>query len=96
VRYVPLMVAVVSVSLMILGRILTNRFVRTHSEELLAAGGVIGRIPLFFSILYLSGLVGLVIACVWSFISVGWWAALVVTALYLAASLVRSELSPPR
>jgi len=73
-RYLPFIAAIACASPMILGRLLTNRFVRRHREDMLASG-VIGRIPPLFSISYLVGLLGIVITCVWAFVTVAWWAA---------------------
>ena len=58
---------------------------------MIAAGTTTGFIPPFVSTVYLVGLLGLVAAFIWSFVSTGWWAALLVLLLYLLAGLVRSR-----
>ena len=79
---------------MIVGRLLTNRHLREHWADIAAAGAVVGHIPALFSAVYLVGLCGLIGACVWALISIGWWAAVTVAGVYFVTGFVRSELHP--
>jgi hypothetical protein len=81
---------------MVVGRLLTNRHIREHRAEIVAAGTLIGRIPAWFSVVYLVGLCGLIGACVWAYVSIGWWAAVTVVGMYFITGFVRSELYPRR
>ena len=92
-RYLPLICAILFAAIMVIARLLTNRHVRQHSGEIVAAGTPVGHIPPLLSTVYLVGLVGLIATFFWSFISVGWWAGVIVVGLYLLTGLVRSLLS---
>jgi hypothetical protein len=58
-RYLPFAAAIACCGLMILSRLLTNRHVRAHYGEIVAAGTTSGHIPPLLSLVYLVGLFGL-------------------------------------
>lgn len=95
-RFLPLALAIVCAAIIVVARLLTNRHLRKHWAEILAAGTAVGRIPAWFSGIYLVGVLGLIGAAFWAFIRIGWWAAAIVVGLYFVTGFVRSELSPRR
>jgi hypothetical protein len=56
----------------------------------------VGEIPVIYSTVFMIGLVGLVAAFFWTFVSIGWWGGSLVASLYLLTGLVPSFLKPKR
>ena len=93
IHFLPLLIAVMSAVLMVVSRLLTNRYCKKHGCEIIMARSVTGFIPAWVSSVYLIGL-GILFACVvWSLFSIGWRAALFVLLLYFVTGLVHSRIS---
>ena len=90
--YLPLWCGVGCAMLMVLARILTNRYVVRHGAQNSGTTSVVGHIPPILSVLYLLAFVGMAVTLIWSLIVVGWWAALIIFVAYLLTSRVRSVL----
>jgi hypothetical protein len=78
---------------MIVSRLLTNRACATRGDEMVAAGTTSGFIPVWVSVMYVLGVLGLIITLIWSFFSPGWWGPLLVFVLYSLTGLVHSSVS---
>lgn len=81
--YAALICAVLFGAMLVSGRLLTNR--------VLSRG--ISRVPVWISAIYMIGLLGLVVTSVWAFISIAWWAGVIVLGIYGLTRLVPSALS---
>jgi hypothetical protein len=90
-HYLSLLVGIVSAGLMIISRLITNHYCVMRKNEILAAGTTNGFIPPSVSLLYVLGIVGIVVAFIWSVFNVGWWGPLFVAALYLATGFIHSR-----
>ena len=95
-HYVPLIAGFICASMVVLARLLTNYHVRKHAVQLVLQGTAIGLDPAWISAVYFIGFIGLGVSCIWSFISVSWWAGGIVVMLYIMTELVRSAVSPRR
>jgi hypothetical protein len=121
-HFMPLLIAPVFSVLMIIGRILTNRFVKNrHTQaakewflkmksptasddekqkfeneymDTFIKNPPAGQIPIICSMLYLIGFLGLIAMFFWAFVSISWWASVIIVALYLLAGFVPSLLKP--
>lgn len=91
IRFIPLLAAFASALLMVVSRLVTNRYCRKHARAIVAAGSFNGFIPTWVSALYSIGMAGLFVSLIWSFFSIAWWASILVLLLYLATGLVHSE-----
>ena len=58
---------------------------------MLAARTTSGFIPAWVSAAYLLGILGLVVTCVCSFFTTGWWAPIIVVGLYFLTGFVHSR-----
>lgn len=94
--YLPLITGFICASMVVLARLLTNRHVRKHAVQLVLQGRAVGLVPVWISAVYFIGFIGLGISCIWSFISVSWWAGGIVVLLYILTEFVRSAVSPRR
>jgi len=63
---------IVSAGLMIVSRLITNHHCKMRRRDMLAAGTTNGFIPPWVSAVYVLGMLGLVVAFIWSFFNVGW------------------------
>ena len=105
---------------MVLGRILTNRFVKRRQTtaakeyfqklkssivsdeerqkmenaymDTFIKNPPAGQIPIKCSVFYVTGFLCLVTMFFWSFISIGWWAGVIVVTLYFLAGFIPSLL----
>jgi hypothetical protein len=79
--YTPWLFSVVFAALIVLSRLITNsQLVKT------------GRIPVWLSLLYMIGIIGMIVTAFWSFVSIGWWGPMPIVLLYFAIGFVKSEI----
>jgi hypothetical protein len=76
--------------LLVVGKILINRHVRKHSVRLPEHHLVF---PRAFAALVILGLFGLLATCLWAWVSIGSFAAVVVFSFYIITCLVPSGLA---
>jgi hypothetical protein len=95
-HYLPLIVGFICAVLVVVARLLTNYHVRKRPVEVLLRGTAIGLVPGWISAIYFVSFIGLGVSCIWSFISVAWWAGATIALLYILTEFVRSAVSPRR
>jgi len=79
--YAPWLIAVVFAALIVISRLITN-------SQLVKKGSI----PVWLSLLYMIGIIGMIVTVLWSFVSIGWWGPIPIVLLYFAIGLVKSEI----
>ncbi len=93
-HYLPLISGFICAVMVVAARLLTNHHVRKRAVEVLVRGTAVGLVPGWISAVYFVSFIGLGASCIWSFISVAWWAGAIVVLLYVFTEFVRSAVSP--
>jgi hypothetical protein len=91
-RYLPWLVGSAFLTLIVVSRLLSNHYIKLHYPDILMKGLQPGRVPQWFSALYMIGFMGLFVCGIWCF-RIAWWAFLPMLAIYfLQAILIPSAI----